>query len=646
MSTLTVVRLRSRVAAFAIDALLLYVTLTPLLWLLHQLVPTLAGGWVDKGVQRVLPAFILLVCWRMLGATPGQMLSMSEVVDAKTGEAMSLRQCLLRWVVFVASTVPFGIGFLWTIFDPQKRPLHDSWSGTAVIRRAQSGRKGPRTLKEMLAAHWQGELPLAISFWQNTVLILLPLLLLAVRITVEINVNGDLLRLGSAALLIVWPVMLLLACWSIVGTWRAAVEHAQQYGGAYGSLATFAVLAALGTTLLASASFEFLPRAGQYVRLVNGSDPLGQADMTLSEDQGHITVRGPLGMGDGTRFLSLAATSPTLRSVEIESATGRLSEAIQMANLVRDRKLHVRVIGACEDACPLIFLAADHRQVQLAGAVGFRRPSAGIFSPLMNAVLKPDLLALFRRYGAAEAFVADAFSAPAGQLWRPSRRQMVDVELIDPLPKTLDIALPAAGASQLVQDLIEALRDNPGWYLMEQSHAGIIDMAARRMAAARDDPAKNEDQVQAEGQGLITAMLPDLLQKVGNNRRSDYVLIWREQLKAARMLDAHTCTAMLSADTMTKRKLPPDVIALEAAWLIQVMTDADTQATPRPVNSTEIAVLTHQLGERAPGLLAGLFAATRKNPAAMDCDRVIGILDAVASLPNSVRPVAARAVFQ
>ncbi|XHS77957.1 RDD family protein [Burkholderiaceae bacterium UC74_6] len=646
MSTLTAASLRSRVSAFAIDALLLYVTLTPLLWLLHQVVPDLAGGWMDKSVQRVLPALILLACWHLLAATPGQMISLSKIVDAKTGGAMSPRQCLLRWIVFIASAVPFGIGFLWCIFDPQKRPLHDSLSGTTVVRHLPSDRKGPRTLRELVQAHWRGELPLAISFWQNTVLVLLPLLLLAVRITVEVNVNGDLLRLGSAVLLIVWPLMLVLACWSIVGTWRAAVEYGEQSRGALGSLASFVMLGALGAILLSSALFEFLPRAGQYLQLINGSDPLGQADMTMSEDQGHITIHGPLGMRDGARFLSLAATSPTLRSIEIESTGGRLFEAIRIADLIKDRKLHLRVAGACEDACALLFLAADHRQVMLSGTVGFRHPSAGILSPLMNSVLKPDALALFRRYGAAEPVIANAFAGPAAQLWRPSRRDLVDADLIDPLPQTLDIALPPAGAIQPLQDLVEALRDNPGWYLMEQSRPGLIAAAAQRMDAARSDPANDGDRVQAEGQDLITAMLPELLQKVGNERRSDYVLIWRDQLKAARTLDAQACKAVLSADTSTKRKLPQEVVAQEASWLIQVMASGDTQATPRPVNNTEIAVLTHQLGERAPGLLAGLYVSTRKNPAAMDCDRVIGILDAVAGLPNSVRPVAARALFQ
>ncbi|MBV8503417.1 MAG: RDD family protein [Paucibacter sp.] len=645
MATLRTASLRSRACAFAIDLFLLYSALMPLSWLLHQWAPGLAGGWIDIGIQRCLPALIVLACWRSLGATPGQMVFMCEVVDAKTGEAMSTRQCLLRWLVFVLSALPLGLGFLWVVIDPQRRPLHDSVAGTAVVRCSPQRRYSP-SLPETVLAHWRGDLPLPVSFWLNTVLILEPLLLLAAWLAVEINVAGDRLRLCSAALLLIWPLTLLVASWSLVGSWRSAVEHLRQRHGRSWPMAAQLMLAVLTTALLYSTALDFLPRVGGYLQLASGRDPLGRAEIALSDDRARVNVRGPIGMGDAARFLSVAAGANELRAVEIESSGGRMAEANRMADFIREKKLRVRVTGACDGACSLLFLAAERRQLMPGSAMGFSRDTAGIFSSLMSKVLAPGQSAQFRSYGAPQAILERMSATAPGQVWHPSRDELVDAELIERAPQTLDVALPAVGAAGALGELVETLRDNPGWYWTEQGHPGVIALAATRMDAARRDPTLSDEQVQSEGQAVISALLPEVLHNVRNDLRADYALIWRKQLRAAREQGLNACVGVLSGDAAAKRKLPPEVVAEEASWLVRVGMEPDAQATPRPVNAAEILVLGHQLGERAPDVLAGLFAATRKRPLASECDRTIGILDAVATLPNAVRPVAARALFQ
>lgn len=645
MTTPDKARLRGRALAFAIDILLLYTTLLPLLWLLHQCLPDLAGGWVDRLLKRSLPALAVLACWWGLEATPGQMLLMQRIVDAKSGAAMNPRQCLLRWLVFIASALPLGVGFLWVAIDPQRRPLHDSVSGTTVVRRPlPKGRRAPRGLREALVAHWRGERPLPLSFWQNTVLVLEPLLLLIVGLTVAVNVYGDLPRLGSAALLLLWPLTLVVATWSLVGTWRAVAEH-ERRGPArrWPMPAAQGALALIAAATLYACLVEFLPRAGGYVQLAVGNDPLGHAEITLADGGARVDVKGSLGVGDSARFERAAAT-PGLRAVEIESSGGRLAEAARIADLVREKKLGVRVTGPCRGACGLVFLAAEQRQLMPGGALGLSRPSAGILSPLMNAVLEPDLAGLYRQHGAPEAMLARLFAMAPGQAWEPSRDQLVDAEIVDPLPPTLDVALPALGSTP--GDLVEALRDNPNWYWIEQRHPGTIEAAAARMDAVRRDPAQSDAQVLAAGQAVVSALLPELLQGLRNDLRADYVPIWRDELKAAREQGGDACTGVLSGDAAAKRQLPPDVLAAETAWLVRVAMAPDAQGTPRPINANEATVLSHRLGERAPGLLAGLYAATRERAGATGCARTIDILDAVATLPTNVREVAARALFQ
>jgi uncharacterized RDD family membrane protein YckC len=41
---------------------------------------------------------------------------------------------LLRYLVAGLSLAAFGLGFLWTLWDPQRRSWHDLASGTRLLR--------------------------------------------------------------------------------------------------------------------------------------------------------------------------------------------------------------------------------------------------------------------------------------------------------------------------------------------------------------------------------------------------------------------------------------------------------------------------------------------------------------------------------
>jgi len=66
------------------------------------------------------------------GQTPGKRLMGLRVV-LDTGEALTLGTAFLRWVGYIASFVPFFMGFLWAGADRRKQGWHDKIAGTVVI---------------------------------------------------------------------------------------------------------------------------------------------------------------------------------------------------------------------------------------------------------------------------------------------------------------------------------------------------------------------------------------------------------------------------------------------------------------------------------------------------------------------------------
>ncbi len=73
------------------------------------------------------------VCWKRGGQTPGKMLMRVKVVRWD-GEEIGYARAVLRWLGYFLALIPFGFGFLWVLFDPRGRGLHDILAGTCVIR--------------------------------------------------------------------------------------------------------------------------------------------------------------------------------------------------------------------------------------------------------------------------------------------------------------------------------------------------------------------------------------------------------------------------------------------------------------------------------------------------------------------------------
>ncbi len=70
--------------------------------------------------------------WTHGGQTLG-MRTWSMKLFSEDGGKVSTRQALVRYLVAVFSLLAFGLGFLWSLFDKEKRSWHDMASGTRLV---------------------------------------------------------------------------------------------------------------------------------------------------------------------------------------------------------------------------------------------------------------------------------------------------------------------------------------------------------------------------------------------------------------------------------------------------------------------------------------------------------------------------------
>jgi uncharacterized RDD family membrane protein YckC len=94
-------------------------------------------------LRHVYQLFLLLVAlaffvgfWMHGGQTLG-MRAWRLRLQNDDGGAPTLKQLLIRFCVAPLSWSAAGLGFLWSLADPQRRTWHDLASGTAIVHEAK-----------------------------------------------------------------------------------------------------------------------------------------------------------------------------------------------------------------------------------------------------------------------------------------------------------------------------------------------------------------------------------------------------------------------------------------------------------------------------------------------------------------------------
>lgn len=137
-----------RVAATLIDAVLLFIITTPLLVWIYG-----AAYWTDGRfihgpsefvISWVAPAVATVLFWLGWQATPGKMLLSLRVVDAESGETVSVGQAAARYVCYFISMLPLCLGFIWVGVDRRKQGWHDKIAQTVVVRAKDRGPEAVR----------------------------------------------------------------------------------------------------------------------------------------------------------------------------------------------------------------------------------------------------------------------------------------------------------------------------------------------------------------------------------------------------------------------------------------------------------------------------------------------------------------------
>lgn len=136
-----------RLLAFTLDAVLLSIISSAVIALLfgmeavnqmQQEIDWQQLDWRQIAINQGLPAVWTVAFWYSLGATPGKLLLDAQIVDADSLQKASLSQLILRYLCYLVSALPLGLGFLWIAINPRKQGWHDKLANTVVLLQDES----------------------------------------------------------------------------------------------------------------------------------------------------------------------------------------------------------------------------------------------------------------------------------------------------------------------------------------------------------------------------------------------------------------------------------------------------------------------------------------------------------------------------
>lgn len=127
-----------RVGASFIDGLLFAIFTLPITMIVYGDTlwesESMILGPADFLINYILPAVVVVLFWLYKSATPGKMIFKLKVVDATTGNVLTVGQAIGRYLAYFLASIPLLLGIIWIVFDNKKQGWHDKLANTAVIR--------------------------------------------------------------------------------------------------------------------------------------------------------------------------------------------------------------------------------------------------------------------------------------------------------------------------------------------------------------------------------------------------------------------------------------------------------------------------------------------------------------------------------
>jgi hypothetical protein len=288
-----------------------------------------------------------------------------------------------------------------------------------------------------LKAHWLGKLPLGRTLWIN--LVALIIVISYAELFLLSKLAADPTQLIALTLFSLCLTRGVIYPWQLIGLLRAIeldyLEHKNIMKTRL--LQGFALMTMLFTLVYC---LEVIQGTLYYLEQVEAYSRPGKKaayQLTLSEDQQHLIIRGDLNVGITTAVRATIEAHPQIKSVELQSRGGQIYEGRGLAKIFTEYEIETYVYEECSSACTTAFIGGKQRYIGTQGKLGFHQywvetSQTSQFVNFYNLRVEQQRdLDLFKARGIDQTFLDRVFDQPANRIWFPDHTTLRDAGFID-----------------------------------------------------------------------------------------------------------------------------------------------------------------------------------------------------------------------
>ncbi|MDB5578937.1 MAG: hypothetical protein JWR80_4113 [Bradyrhizobium sp.] len=325
-----------------------------------------------------------------------------------------------------------------------------------------------------LARAWQGEYPLAVSYWVLGLIGNFAVGLIVVGLTALFNSRAGFQPLHVFAFILsIWLISIAASVWQWVSVWRSANRYVERKSLKL-ERAPWAGVAKL-MTVIAALQFALavvgiaVPQVREVSRIAFMDDPdIPAYSIRVMRDGTEAEITGGIKYGLTDDFKKILRASRQIRVVHLNSVGGRIGEGEKLFDLIKEARLNTYVSVKCLSACTLAFSGGVERVLLHGAVLGFHR---GSFAGEDRAD-SPELLGqrkIFTIAGYDAPFIARALATPSSNMWKPTEAELLKSGVVTKVSDGSDYAFSGLPADVSREWLAKSLAESAAIYAAIQA---------------------------------------------------------------------------------------------------------------------------------------------------------------------------------
>ena len=273
-----------------------------------------------------------------------------------------------------------------------------------------------QTVKKILINQWRGEYPAL-----PTILFTM----LALRLMIGFIPFID--NIVATSFIVLISVLVLV--WQLVGTWRCIERHLKETGETMIYWAGYSVIA-IAVVLTMLHTIDLL--VGPPPKIT--SESLRKKPLpSLSEDGSTVYLKGTFDFDLNSDLLTLIKRHKEITTVELESSGGLIYAARALAFSIIKNELNTHVVGECNSACTIAYMAGKTRTLGIQGKIGFHQYELKNPHPLQVKQAQDEQdtdRKYFASRGLSKAILDRVYQSGHQDIWQPKRAELIDSGVI------------------------------------------------------------------------------------------------------------------------------------------------------------------------------------------------------------------------